>query len=136
MIIFPHSTHIQLCMMSLGSSLIANFLHISDISRSIVAYVFCNQNDYIHNTLLCCILVMSLLLRHINSNIITCFVAILKLEIDRYIGRYLGFTNISASIGVDKTLLYSSRIQTTCARKHNKASQDSYLTTTLADAVS
>jgi len=73
----------------------------------------------------------------------------------RYIGRYLGFTDISAdiwvlpidwyrpkrlilsaSIGVDKTLLYSSRIQTTWARKHNEASQDSYLTTTLAGAVS
>jgi len=71
-----------------------------------------------------------------------------ELEIDRYIGRYLGFTDISiyryrpkrpilsASVGVDKTLLYSSRIQTTCARKHNEASRDSYLTTTLAGAVS
>ena len=39
-------------------------------------------------------------------------------------------------IGDDKTLLYSSRIQTTCARKHNDASRDSYLTTTLAGAVS
>jgi len=39
-------------------------------------------------------------------------------------------------IGVDKTLLYSSRIQTTCARKHNEASQDSYLATTLAGVVS
>jgi len=58
--------------------------------------------------------------------------------IDRYIGRYLGFTDISvsASIGVDKTLLYSSRIQTTCARKHNEASRDSYRTTTLSGAVS
>jgi len=43
---------------------------------------------------------------------------------------------ISASIGVDKTLLYSSRIQTTCTKKHNESSQDSYLTTTLAGAVS
>jgi len=33
----------------------------------------------------------------------------------------------SASEGVDKALLYSSRIQTTCARKHNEASQNSYL---------
>jgi len=61
-----------------------------------------------------------------------------KLEINRYIGRYLGFTDIlvSASIGVDKTLIYSSLIQATCARKYNEASQDSYLTTTLAHAVS
>jgi len=36
------------------------------------------------------------------------------------------------SVGVDKTLLYSSRIQTTCARKHNEASQGSYLTAWLA----
>ena len=42
----------------------------------------------------------------------------------RYIGPYLDFTDtpVSASVGVDKTLLYSSRIQTTCARKHNEAS--------------
>jgi len=39
---------------------------------------------------------------------------------------------IGLSIGVNKTLLYSSRIQTTCARKHNKASQNSYLAATLA----
>jgi len=39
-------------------------------------------------------------------------------------------------LGVDKTLLYSSCIQTTCARKHNEASQDSYFTATLAGAVS
>jgi len=39
--------------------------------------------------------------------------------------------SLSASVGVDKTLLYCSRMQTTCARKHNKASQDSYLTATL-----
>jgi len=38
---------------------------------------------------------------------------------------------LSASVGVDKALLYSSRIQTTCARKHNEASKDSYLTATL-----
>jgi len=31
-------------------------------------------------------------------------------------------------------LLYFSRIQTICARKHNKASQDNYLTATLAKA--
>jgi len=37
---------------------------------------------------------------------------------------------LSASVSVDKTLLYSSRIQTTCARKHNEASQDSYLAKT------
>jgi len=44
---------------------------------------------------------------------------------------------LSASVGVDKTLLYSSRIQTICARKHhNDASQDNYLTATLAGAVS
>jgi len=53
----------------------------------------------------------------------------------------LGFTDISvsaisASIGVDKRLLYSSRIQTTCARQHNEASQDSYPTAMLAGAVS
>jgi len=44
--------------------------------------------------------------------------------------RYIGIP------GVDKTLLHSSRIQTTCARKHNEASQDSYLTAKLAGAVS
>jgi len=33
---------------------------------------------------------------------------------------------LSASGRVDKTLLYSSRIQTTCARKHNKVRQLSY----------
>jgi len=71
------------------------------------------------------------------------------------IGRYISLADISpnililpiyryrpkqpillASVGVDKTLLYSSRIQTTCARKHNEESQDSYLTATLAGAVS
>jgi len=62
-------------------------------------------------------------------------------EIDRYIGRYLGFTDVSvsaetASVGVDKTLLYASRMQTTCARKHNEPSQDSYLAVTLARAFS
>ena len=41
-----------------------------------------------------------------------------------------------ASVGVDKTLLYSSRIQTICTRKHNEASQDNYLKVTLAGAVS
>jgi len=59
------------------------------------------------------------------------------LEIDRYIGPgwYLGFADISvsASVGVDKTLLYTSRMQTTCARKHNEPSQHSYLA---ADAFS
>jgi len=42
-------------------------------------------------------------------------------------GRYLGLTDISvsASVGVDKTLLYSSRIQTIFARKHNEALQSS-----------
>jgi len=33
-----------------------------------------------------------------------------------------------------KTLLYSLHIQTTCVRKHNKPSQDSYLAATLAGA--
>ena len=33
-------------------------------------------------------------------------------------------------------LLYSSRDQTTCARKHNEASQDSYLAATLAGVFS
>jgi len=36
-------------------------------------------------------------------------------------------TILSASIGVGRTLLYSSLNQTTCARKHNEASQDSIL---------
>jgi len=31
---------------------------------------------------------------------------------------------LSASAGVVKTLLYSSRIKTTCTRKHNEPSQD------------
>jgi len=39
---------------------------------------------------------------------------------------------LSSSVGVDKTLLYSSCIQTACARKHNKPSQDSDIATTLA----
>ena len=43
---------------------------------------------------------------------------------------------LSATVGVDKTLLYSSRMQTTCARKHNEASLDSYLAATLAGLVS
>jgi len=38
--------------------------------------------------------------------------------------RYIGIgQNSWFSVGVDKTLLYSSCIQTTCARKHNEASQ-------------
>ena len=56
----------------------------------------------------------------------------LWLEIDQYID--LADISVSAPVGVDKTLLYSSRIQTTCARKHDKASQDSYLTARLAVA--
>jgi len=59
------------------------------------------------------------------------------------LGGYLGFTDISvfrpilsASAGVDKTLLYSSRMQKTCTRKHNKPSQDSHFATTLAGAFS
>jgi len=69
------------------------------------------------------------------------------------INRYNGLADISADIwvlpiyryrpiytdtlvGVDKMLLYSSRIQTICARKNNEASQDNYLTATLAGAVS
>jgi len=69
-----------------------------------------------------------------------------ELQIDRYIsGRYLGFADMTVSaktadfIGlssVDKTLLYSSHTQTTCARKHKKAGQDSYLAVTLAGAFS
>jgi len=39
---------------------------------------------------------------------------------------------VSASAGVDKMLLYFSRTQTTCARKHNEPSQDSYLVAMLA----
>jgi len=65
----------------------------------------------------------------------------LQLETDRYIGRYLGFTDISiwaktASVGVDKTLLYSPCMQTTCARKCNEPRQDSYLAATLAGVFS
>jgi len=41
-----------------------------------------------------------------------------------------------ASVGVDKTLLYTSPIHTTCERKHNKPSQDSYLATMPAGAFS
>jgi len=50
----------------------------------------------------------------------------------------MGFTNIlvSASVGVDKTLLYSPQIHTTCARKHNEPSQDSYLAATLTGTIS
>jgi len=43
---------------------------------------------------------------------------------------------LSASVGVGETLLYSSRIQTTCLRKHNKPSQWSYLAATVAGAFS
>jgi len=43
---------------------------------------------------------------------------------------------LSASVGVDKTLLYSSCTKTTCSRKHNKPSQDSYLAAMLAGAFS
>jgi len=55
----------------------------------------------------------------------------------------LGFTDISvsaktadisASVDVDNTLLYSSRMQTTYVRKHGKPSQDSCLAATLAGA--
>jgi len=71
-------------------------------------------------------------------------------EIDRYIGLadmsadiwilriYLYRPRrliLSASVGVDKTLLYSSRIHTICARKDNEACQDSYLTARLASAL-
>jgi len=57
----------------------------------------------------------------------------------------LGFTGISvlakrpilpAAVGVNKILLYSSRIQTTCARKHKEPSQDSYLAAMLAGVFS
>jgi len=41
-----------------------------------------------------------------------------------------------ASVCVDKTLPYSSRIQTTCARKDNKPSHDIYLAATLTGAFS
>jgi len=41
-----------------------------------------------------------------------------------------------ASGGVNKTLLCSSHMQTTCARKHNEPSQDSYLAAMLAGAFS
>jgi len=69
------------------------------------------------------------------------------LEIDRYIGqadiwvlpiyRYWPKGSIlSASASVNKTLLYSSRIQIPRTRKHNEPSQDSYLAATLAGAVS
>jgi len=42
----------------------------------------------------------------------------------------------TGSVGVDKMLLHSSCMQTTCARKPNEASQDSYLTARLAGAFS
>jgi len=72
-------------------------------------------------------------------------------QIDRYIdlaniiSRYLGFADISvlaktanksASVGVGKTLLNPSCIQTTCSRKHNRANQESYLAATLVGAFS
>jgi len=47
------------------------------------------------------------------------------------IGRFL---IKSASVGVDKMLLYSSCIQRTWARKHNEPSQDRYLAAMLAGA--
>jgi len=56
-----------------------------------------------------------------------------------YIGQYLGFTDISilsVSVGVDKMLLYSSRMQTIYTKKHNEPSQDSYLAAMLAGAFS
>ena len=82
-----------------------------------------------------------------------------KLQIDRYISlanilcRYFGFGRyiapifwvspiyryrpiVLASLGVDKTLLYSSCIQTTCIRKHNELGQDSYLAKTRTGAFS
>jgi len=42
----------------------------------------------------------------------------------------------SASVGVDKPLLYSLRMQTTCSRKHNEASQHCYLAAMLAGTFS
>ena len=65
----------------------------------------------------------------------------LRLEIDRC----MGFTDIAvsakttdfiASVGVDKTLLYSSCIQTTLPREQNEPSQDSDLVATLAGVFS
>jgi len=43
---------------------------------------------------------------------------------------------LSASVSVDKMLLYSSCMQTTCTRKHNEPSQDSYLVAMPAGAFS
>jgi len=68
-----------------------------------------------------------------------CCAVIFLLEIDRYIGRYLGryrskWLILLASVSIDKTLIYSWHVQTTCARKHSKPSQDRYLAATLADA--
>jgi len=51
----------------------------------------------------------------------------------------LGFADISAkmaSVGFDKMLLYTSRMQATCERKHNETSQDNYLAATLAGVFS
>jgi len=65
--------------------------------------------------------------------------------LDDISGRHLGFTDISVSaktadfIGLSgcwQTLLYSSRIQTTCARQHKEPSQDSYLVAMPAGAFS
>jgi len=63
---------------------------------------------------------------------------IVMVTTDRLMGQYLGFidTSVSASVGVDKTQLYSSCIQTTCTGKHSKLSQDSYLAAMLSDAFS
>jgi len=60
------------------------------------------------------------------------------IQAEQEIDRYLSFTDIlvSASVGVDKTLLYSSCIQSTCARKHNEPSHDSYLAAMLAGTFS
>jgi len=43
---------------------------------------------------------------------------------------------LSVSVDVDKTLLYFSCMQTTCTRKRNKPSQDSYLAAMRAGAFS
>jgi len=64
-----------------------------------------------------------------------------ELEIDRYIsGQHLEFGQkqpiLSASVDVDKMLLYSSYMQTTCIRKHNEQCQDNYLAAMLAGVFS
>ena len=96
-----------------------------------------------HVNICCCSFNKMSIKKNVNNNTFW-------LEIDRYIGlayisadiwvlptyRYRPKRPIlSASVRVDKTLLYSTRIQTICARKHNEASLDSYLST-LASAVS